>query len=36
VFQQHSGLSTMSKLARNQVNDLKAPGGDECSEDANF
>jgi hypothetical protein len=31
VFQQHSELSTMSKLARNQASDLKAPCDNECS-----
>jgi hypothetical protein len=36
VFQQHAELSTMSKLARNQANDLKVPGDNECSKDANF
>jgi hypothetical protein len=36
MFQQHSELSTVSKLARNQANDLKVPGDDECSMDAIF
>jgi hypothetical protein len=31
MFQQHSELSIMSKLARDQVNDLNALGDDECS-----
>ena len=31
VFQQHSELSNVSKLARNQVNDLKVLGTCECS-----
>jgi hypothetical protein len=36
VFQQHSELSTMSNLARNQANDLKAPCDNECSMGSNF
>jgi hypothetical protein len=31
VYQQRSELSTISKLARNQANDLKVPGDNECS-----
>jgi hypothetical protein len=36
VFQQHSELSTMSKLATNQANDLKALCDNECSMGAIF
>jgi hypothetical protein len=36
VFQQHSELTNISKLARDQFNGLKAPGDDECSVSANF
>jgi hypothetical protein len=31
VIQYHLELSTVAKLARDQFNDLKAPGSSECS-----
>ena len=36
VFQQHSELTIVSKLASDQINDLKALCGDECSTSGNF